>query len=171
MIIFSNFFGIKFILIVSHQWCFSIRPNRFFRYSVEWIKVWKTIFNENWTDFKDFDFYLLFFRMHRTIQQATTPMMHSVNTSAPTIVATKMIGCLIFTTNNLRSIETAFRMMTNTVNDLTFNTLCAYWRFCWHSSMVDHCSHVSRPSIMYGPSMWRMQYSKFGEPLQKMLSS
>lgn len=134
----------------------------------------KTILNQNTSKYilnlLMQHFYLLFFRMHRTIQQATTPMMHSVNTSAPTIVATKMIGCLIFTTNSLRSIETALRMITNTVNDLTFKTLCAYWRFCWHSSMVDHCSHVSCPSIMYGPSMWRMQYSKFGEPLQKILS-
>lgn len=114
--------------------------------------------------------YLLFFRMHRTIQQATTAIMHSVKTSAPTIVATKIIGCFIFTTNNLRSIETGFRIITNTVNDLTFKTLCANSRFCWQTSMVDHFSHVSCPSIMNGPSMCRIQYSKFGEPLQKILS-
>lgn len=109
---------------------------------------------------------LLFLRMHCTIQPATTPIMHSVNTSAPTIVAIRMIGCLIFTTNSFRSIETEFRMITKTVNDFTFKTLCAYSRFCWHTSIVDHFSHVSSPSIMYGPSMCRIQYSKFGEPLQ-----
>lgn len=116
------------------------------------------------------DFYLLFLRMHRTIQPATTPIRHNVNTSAPTIVATKIIGCLILTTNNFRSIETAFRMITSTVNDLTFKTLCAYSRLCWHTSMVDHLAHDSSPLITYGPSMCLIQYSKFGEPLQKIFN-
>lgn len=114
---------------------------------------------------------LFFLRMHRTKQHETTAMMHRVNTTVPTIVAIKIIGCLMFTTNNFRSMDTELRTMTSTVNDFTLRTPCGNLWFCWHSSMVVQSSHVSFPSIIYGPSICRTQYSKFGEPLQKMLSS
>lgn len=111
--------------------------------------------------------HLFFLRRYWMEQKTTATMTHRAKTMVPTTVATKMIGCLIFTMKIFRSIEIEFRTMTSTENDLTFRTLCVKLKFCWHSSNVVHSSHVSFPFKMYGPSIWCMQYSKFGEPVQK----